>query len=76
MPISPSQTPAPPASRASLSSLPTLVNTRILADNLAQRGRFRVYVPDFLNGTKSPVYVMDAITRLSESGIWASVQKP
>jgi dienelactone hydrolase len=28
-----------------------LSNTRVLADRYAKRGAFRVYVPDFMNGT-------------------------
>lgn len=28
-----------------------LVNSRILADNYAQKGHFVVYLPDFMNGT-------------------------
>jgi len=28
-----------------------LSNTRVLADRYAKRGSFRVYVPDFMNGT-------------------------
>ncbi|KAL2870204.1 dienelactone hydrolase family protein [Aspergillus lucknowensis] len=44
------------------------VNNRILADHYAQRGKFRVYLPDFMKGTAAPVWGLDAIRAVMKTG--------
>lgn len=50
-----------------------LPNNRILADNYAKKGNFRVYMPDFMNGHWLPHDLLDPIdTAMDEnqSMIW------
>ncbi|KAL4885515.1 dienelactone hydrolase [Aspergillus karnatakaensis] len=37
------------------------VNNRLLADNYAAKGGFRVYLPDFMKGTAAPVWAIDSV---------------
>ncbi|CEL10698.1 hypothetical protein ASPCAL13813 [Aspergillus calidoustus] len=53
------------------------VNNRILADHYAQRGGFRVLLPDFMKGTAAPVYMLDAVRGVMATGsLWDWVVKP
>ncbi|KAL4867332.1 hypothetical protein BDV12DRAFT_209933 [Aspergillus spectabilis] len=44
------------------------VNNRLLADNYAEKGGFRVYLPDFMNGTAAPVWSLDSIRAVMKTG--------
>lgn len=47
------------------------MNLRILADEIARKGGFRVYLPDFLDGKVAPLSVMDIMPKLqSGSTLW------
>jgi len=36
------------------------VNNRLLADHYADKGNYKVYLPDFMNGTAAPAYLLDS----------------
>ncbi|KAL2814263.1 Alpha/Beta hydrolase protein [Aspergillus granulosus] len=53
------------------------VNNRILADRYAQRGGFRVLLPDFMKGTAAPLYMLDSVRNVMQtSSLWDWVVKP
>ncbi|KAL3466067.1 Alpha/Beta hydrolase protein [Aspergillus heterothallicus] len=53
------------------------VNNRILADHYAQRGGFRVLLPDFMKGTAAPLYMLDSMRSLMQTGsLWDWIVKP
>ena len=54
----------------------TFVNTRVLADEIARKGQFRVYLPDFLDGNVAPLYLLDVFSKLATPGISATLTKP
>ncbi|RKU48571.1 hypothetical protein DL546_008198 [Coniochaeta pulveracea] len=45
------------------------VNNRILADHYADKGGFRVYLPEFMGGHAAPVWMMDTFKAISTGGI-------
>jgi len=50
-----------------------LPNNRILADNYAKKGGFKVYMPDFMNGHWMPhdmLDTMDAVMDEKQSVLW------
>ncbi|KAL5333015.1 Alpha/Beta hydrolase protein [Aspergillus crustosus] len=53
------------------------VNNRLLADNYAERGGFRVYLPDFMKGTAAPLSALDSIRAVIKTGsLYDWVVKP
>lgn len=40
------------------------VNNRLLADHYASQGSFKVYLPDFMDGAASPLWMMDVFASL------------
>ncbi|KAI9371015.1 Alpha/Beta hydrolase protein [Aspergillus egyptiacus] len=44
------------------------VNNRVLADHYAEKGRFRVYLPDFMKGTAAPVWMLDTMRSVMKTG--------
>ncbi|KOS42307.1 hypothetical protein ACN38_g6833 [Penicillium nordicum] len=53
------------------------VNNRILADNYAEKGKYLVYLPDFMNGHAAPVGMMSATKEvLKTSGLTTWLMKP
>ncbi|KAL1867168.1 hypothetical protein VTK73DRAFT_4280 [Phialemonium thermophilum] len=50
------------------------VNTRLLADRLAQRGGYRVYLPDFMEGCAAPLSMLDSTRGLfTSTSIWSKI---
>ena len=54
----------------------TFVNSRVLADELARKGHYRVYLPDVLDGRVAPLRLLDIMLKLSEPGLLATLMKP
>lgn len=54
----------------------TFANSRILADEIARKGHYRVYLPDFFDGRPASLSLLDVMPKLSESGIAATLLKP
>jgi dienelactone hydrolase len=54
------------------------VNNKLLADHYASKGGFKVYLPDFMDGTAAPVWMIDSMAAITKSGatIWENLQKP
>ncbi|KAF2084768.1 dienelactone hydrolase family protein [Saccharata proteae CBS 121410] len=53
------------------------VNNRILADHYAEKGSFKVYLPEFMDGNSAPVWCMDSMKSLfSGGGILDLLAKP
>ncbi|KAF2725800.1 hypothetical protein K431DRAFT_280520 [Polychaeton citri CBS 116435] len=52
-----------------------LPNNRILADEYARTGNFKVYLPDFMDGFVLPLEVMLSLKALSATGFWNQVYK-
>ncbi|KAH7145621.1 dienelactone hydrolase [Dactylonectria estremocensis] len=44
------------------------VNTRLLADVYADKGDYKVYLPDFMNGHAAPVWMLEKLVAASETG--------
>ncbi|KAI9931048.1 hypothetical protein ASPWEDRAFT_34416 [Aspergillus wentii DTO 134E9] len=42
------------------------VNCRLLADRFAEKGRYRVYLPDFMGGHAMPTWLMNSFRRLKK----------
>ena len=51
-------------------------NLRILADEIARKGQFRVYLPDFFDGHVAPLWLLDVMPKLELPGFWATLWKP
>ena len=51
-------------------------NLRILADEIARKGQFRVYLPDFFDGREGPLWLLDVMPKLELQGLWATLWKP
>ena len=51
-------------------------NARILVDEIARKGHFRVYLPDFFDGKAAPLRVLDAMPKMTATGLWATLTKP
>lgn len=45
------------------------VNNRILADHYANKGDYKVILPDFMEGRSAPVYVIDAMRNLTNCSL-------
>ncbi|KAF9885832.1 hypothetical protein FE257_012304 [Aspergillus nanangensis] len=43
------------------------VNNRILADHYAEKGNYKVYLPEFMNGNAAPVWLIETIRTLTTS---------
>jgi dienelactone hydrolase len=41
------------------------VNNRVLADRYASLGNFKVYLPEFMDGTASPLWMIDVFAKLT-----------
>jgi len=53
------------------------VNNRILADHYASKGKYLVYLPDFMDGRPAPVWMIDVFVEVFRTGsIGAWLQKP
>jgi len=39
------------------------VNNKLLADHYAAKGDYTVYLPDFMNGTAAPVWMIDTMAK-------------
>ncbi|KAH8698341.1 dienelactone hydrolase family protein [Talaromyces proteolyticus] len=53
------------------------VNLRLLADHYAEKGNFKVYLPDFMNGHPASTAVLTAVPKLvGGGGLWAWLAKP
>ncbi|KAI1073786.1 dienelactone hydrolase family protein [Whalleya microplaca] len=54
------------------------VNLRLIADNFARKGDYRVYLPDFMNGKSAPLYLLDSMKVLtSKATTWSdTLTKP
>ncbi|OQE09289.1 hypothetical protein PENFLA_c114G08783 [Penicillium flavigenum] len=53
------------------------VNNRILADNYAEKGKYLVYLPDFMNGHAAPISMVSATKELLKtSGLTTWLMKP
>jgi len=46
------------------------VNNRILADHLAEKGHYTVYLPDFMKGSSAPPYMADMVHKLFNGSIF------
>ena len=51
-------------------------NLRVLADEIARKGHYRVYLPDFFDGHSAPLRMLDAMPKLSAPGLGATLMKP
>ena len=51
-------------------------NLRTLADEIARKGQFRVYLPDFFDGRVAPLWLLDVMPKLELPGFWATLWKP
>jgi dienelactone hydrolase len=50
------------------------VNNRLLADQYASRGQFKVYLPDFMDGTAAPLWMMDVFSQVTKKKkTWADM---
>jgi hypothetical protein len=53
------------------------VNNKILADHYSSMGDFKVYLPDFFDGTAAPEWIMPTMGELLDtSSIWGYFMKP
>ncbi|RDW81333.1 dienelactone hydrolase family protein [Aspergillus mulundensis] len=53
------------------------VNNRLLADRYAETGKFRVYLPEFMNGTAVPAWGLDTIRAVMKTQtVWDWISKP
>ncbi|KAJ5502307.1 Dienelactone hydrolase [Penicillium fimorum] len=53
------------------------VNNRILADNYAEKGKYLIYLPEFMNGHAAPVAMMSSTKELLKtSGLATWLMKP
>ncbi|KAL1983376.1 hypothetical protein VTN96DRAFT_10435 [Rasamsonia emersonii] len=53
------------------------VNNRILADHYAEKGNYKVYLPDFMKGKATPVWALEVIPKLlSGKGLLNWLLKP
>ncbi|KAN0090033.1 alpha/beta-hydrolase [Hyaloscypha variabilis] len=48
------------------------VNNKLLADHYADKGDYRVYLPDFMAGWSAPVWMLDTIRVMETPGNWFS----
>jgi dienelactone hydrolase len=53
------------------------VNNRLLADHYAEKGGFRVYLPDFMDGRAAPTWMLDVFPGLLRTdSVWSWISKP
>jgi dienelactone hydrolase len=43
------------------------VNNRLLADHYAEQGQFKVYLPDFMDGSAASLWMMDVLPQLTKT---------
>lgn len=44
------------------------VNSRLLADTYADKGDYKVYLPDFMNGHSAPIWMLERLVAANETG--------
>lgn len=49
------------------------VNNRILADHYADKGGYRVYLPEFMDGHAAPVWMMDTFKAITTGNIFSKL---
>ena len=48
------------------------INNQLLADNYAAQGQWTVYLPDFMDGTAAPLWLIDMMAEAADTGKTAS----